>query len=122
MVAPPHGCSCAPDGGDGGLCDLCIERSVYYLGSTASVRGYVWARNVRVRIRQPPAHWPTWDESERVRELAREKVRDMAKDVALLDRLARLVIKGAVEGWSATGWWEPRRQRPPRRNDRSVTR
>ena len=90
---------------------------MYYLGSTASVRGYVWARNVRVRLRQPPEHWPTWEESERVREVARNKVRDMARDAALIDRLARLVVKGAVEGWSATGWWEPRRQARPTGTD-----
>jgi hypothetical protein len=44
-----------------------------------------------------PARWPSYDESERVRRLARQRVADISGDVRLLELLARACSRAAGE-------------------------
>ena len=76
------------------LCDLCLARELLWLGSEAHRIGHAWARAVKSVIPDQP--WPSWDESERIREIARRKVAKLGQgDERLLDRLAKVCAASA---------------------------
>lgn len=69
------------------------------LAGVAKLRGELWGESVREAGERSP--WPTWDESERVREIARRKVADIAgADVELLETLARMCAGSAADAYA----------------------
>lgn len=73
-------------------CDECVAMLHAQLGGVAMARGIRWAHRVREQVGNSPA-WPAWNESEKVRAIARKKVADISGD----ERLGRLLERDCYE-------------------------
>ena len=81
------------------LCDQCVARNADSLSGVALSRGILWAESVtrRMPTKRADRSWPRWNESERVRMIARSKVNDLTRDERLIERLAKLCADSAHE-------------------------
>jgi len=85
---------CSTCGQTAPLCALCLDDLEVQLVGVARARGYWWGRSVRTVMRGQA--WPTFEESERVQQIARRKVADIARgDEQLMERLARAAATAA---------------------------
>jgi hypothetical protein len=92
-LLPPE-CTCD---GRSPRCQACIDRALYYLGSTAHVRGEDWARRVAA-AGHADKPWPPFEG--KAAEIARRLVRDLDRDdEATREALARRCHAGAVREW-----------------------
>lgn len=89
----PYGCPChAIDR----LCDACIAETLAQLRGVAQCRGEAWARAV---ANVCPIDRP-WPRTERMRTIARRKVRDLTRDERLGELLASELVVGAARWWN----------------------
>jgi len=82
------------------LCDRCVDDALATQAGHAAARGYAWGQRVARMLGATRRRWPTWDASERVRQLARAKVADLALDERVLDRLARCCAAEAERAYT----------------------
>lgn len=79
-------------------CDRCLADALAQLRGVAACRGEFWARAVAARVsRECP--WPPF--AGRCAVIARRKVRDLADDERLRERLARIAVDCAARWWSS---------------------
>lgn len=73
------------------------------LGGGAMLRGERWGASVASRMgtRRAAPRWPRWEDSERVREVARRKVRDLSGDLQLRERLAQRCATSAAKAYES---------------------
>lgn len=84
-------------------CDDCLNDVTLQLQGPAAARGVLWGEHVVARLgvlRAQTKPFPKFDESERVRLLAFEKVRGLAKDPRLVERLARRCVAEAARAYA----------------------
>jgi hypothetical protein len=67
------------------------------LGGVAACRGSYWAENVvrRVAGKRLAPVWPRYEDSDKVRRIARERVSDLTRDPAQRERYARACCAAA---------------------------
>jgi hypothetical protein len=89
-------CTCA---GQVPLCGRCRQQQWSWLAGVAACRGSYWAESVARRMgsRRLEHAWPRFDASARVRELALERVADLARDPQLRLDFARACADAAQE-------------------------
>jgi hypothetical protein len=91
----PGDCTCS---GRSPRCPACVDQALYYLGSTAHVRGEDWAARVAA-AGHADKPWPPYEG--RAADIARRLVRDIGRDdEATWSALAIRCHAGAASAWA----------------------
>jgi hypothetical protein len=91
--------TCEACSGQPPLCATCREQALGWLRSAAATRGERWGRSVAER--RPGRRWPAADDP-RVRAIARRWVRDLARDLELLEQLVTICAESARAAYERT--------------------
>jgi hypothetical protein len=86
-------CGCPSDR----LCALCLDGRWAQLRGVAACRGEAWADEL-AGVRGAPRDWPV--DSEKMRALARRRVKDLARDPRLLEMLTDELVRYAAKRWA----------------------